>query len=172
MAYSLCEAYKSWCQDKSGRIKVFKAVKVERQKHVWQQSFENKTKYGEDMPTEGEGGSAKTPQAQTAPTARVLNFTSNFRFPSPMKVPGYRVTYWEFLRQQWEDYELGTGIEHRHFDQSCMGKDCLQIFLNLNLKLTQEDKASVTASLAALKKYLKPTRDSCSTQLSKIPKRE
>ena len=109
------------------------------------------------MPTEGEEGSAETPQAQTAPTARVLYFTWNFPVPSPMKVPGDRVTNWEFFRQQWEDYELGTGLEHRHFDQSCMGKDCLQIFLNLNLKLTQEEQASVSASLAALKKYFSQT---------------
>ena len=36
---------------------------------------------------------------QKAPTAPVLNFTSNFPVPSPMKVSGYRVTKWEFFRQ-------------------------------------------------------------------------
>ena len=65
------------------------------------------------MPTEGEGGSAETPQIQTAPTAPVLDFTSNFPVPSPIKVSGNRVTNWEFFRQQWQDYELGTGLEHR-----------------------------------------------------------
>ena len=106
------------------------------------------------MPTEGEGGLAKTPQARTAPTAPVLNFTSNFPVPIPMKVPGDRVSNWEFFRQQWEGYELGTGLEHRHFHQSRMGKGCLQIFLNL--KLTPEEKASLSASFTALEKYFKP----------------
>ena len=50
---------------------------------------------------------------QQAPTAPVLNFTSNLPVPKPMKVSGDRVTNWEFLRQQWEDYELGTGLELR-----------------------------------------------------------
>lgn len=72
--------------------------------------FEHKTKYGEYMPTEGEGGSAETPQIQTAP---VLDITSNFPVPSPRKVSGNRVTNWEFFRRQWEDYELGTELEHR-----------------------------------------------------------
>ena len=35
-----------------------------------------------------------------------------------------------------------------------MGKDCLQIFLNL--KLTEEESTSVNASLAALEAYFKP----------------
>lgn len=56
------------------------------------------------MPTEGEGGSVQT-------LLRTLLFTSNF--PNPMKVSGNRVTNWKFFRQQWEDYELGTGLEHR-----------------------------------------------------------
>lgn len=36
-----------------------------------------------------------------------------------------------------------------------MGKDCLQIFLNL--KLTPEERGSVSSSLAALEAYFKPT---------------
>ena len=46
------------------------------------------------MPTEGEGGSAETPQMQTAPTTPVLDFASNFPVTSPRKVSGNRVTNW------------------------------------------------------------------------------
>ena len=52
-----------------------------------------------------------------------------------MKVSGDRVTNWEIFRHQWEDYELGTGLEHRPEPvclatlHSVMGKDCLEIFL-------------------------------------------
>lgn len=69
------------------------------------------------MPTEGEGGQTETPQAQTAQTTPVLNFTSSFPVPSAMKVSGDRVTNWQFIRQQQEDYELGTGLEPLYFDQ-------------------------------------------------------
>lgn len=97
---------------------------------------------------------------QQAPSAPVLNFTSNFPVPSPMKISGDRVTNWEFFRPQWQDYELGTGLEHRPEPvrlatlRSVMGKDCLEIFLNL--ELTPEERASVTSSLKALEAYFKP----------------
>ena len=77
-----------------------------------------------------------------------------------MKISGDRVTNWEFFRQQWQDYELGTGLEHRPEPvrlatlRSVMGKDCLEIFLNL--ELTPEERASVTSSLKALEAYFKP----------------
>ena len=69
---------------------------------------------------------------QQVTAAPVLNFTSTFPVPSPMKVSGHRVTNREFFRQQWEDYELGTGLEHRPEPvrlatlPSVMGKDCLR----------------------------------------------
>ena len=99
-------------------------------------------------------------EGQQAPTAPVLNFTSNFPIPSPMKVSGDRVTNWEFIRQQWEDYEVGTGLEHCLEPvrlatlRSVMAKDCLEIFLNL--ELTPDERASVTDSLKALEAYFKP----------------
>ena len=99
-------------------------------------------------------------QALSAPSAPVSNFTSNFPVPSPMKISSYRVTNWEFFQQQWQDYELGTGLEHHPEPvrlatlHSVMGKDCLEIFLNL--ELTPEERASVTSSLKALEAYFKP----------------
>ena len=110
------------------------------------------------MPPPDESSSGQ--QAQSALSAPVLNFTSNFSVLSPMKISGDRVTNWEFFRQQRQDYELGTGLEHRPEPvrlatlRSVMGKDCLEIFLNL--ELTPEEKASVTSSLKALEAYFKP----------------
>ena len=77
-----------------------------------------------------------------------------------MKVSGDRINNWEFFKQQWEDYELATGLDKRPEAirlatlRSVMGKDCLQIFLNL--KLTEEEASSVNSSLAALAAYFKP----------------
>ena len=98
------------------------------------------------MPTDSQ--SATTPPIPTA-----LSFTSNFPVPAPMKVSGDRIN-------NWEDYELVTGLDKRPETirlatlRSIMGKDCLQIFLNL--KLTEEESTSVNASLAALEAYFKP----------------
>ena len=64
------------------------------------------------------------------------------------------------FRQQREDYELGTGLEHRPEPVrlatlcSVMGKDYLEIFLNL--ELTPDETASVISSLKALEAYFKP----------------
>ncbi|XP_015755742.1 PREDICTED: uncharacterized protein LOC107335261 [Acropora digitifera] len=99
--------------------------------------------------------------SETTPhTTTALRFTSNFPIPVPMKVSGDRINNWEFFRQQWEDYELATGLDKRPEAirlatlRSVMGKDCLQIFLNL--KLTEEEASSVNSSLAALAAYFKP----------------
>ena len=91
--------------------------------------------------------------ATMPPIPTALSFTSNFPVPAPMKVSGDRIN-------NWEDYELATGLDKRPETirlvtlRSVMGKDCLQIFLNL--KLTEEESTSVNASLAALEAYFKP----------------
>ena len=88
-----------------------------------------------------------THQAPTALAVSALSFTSNFPVPAPMKISGDRINSWEFFRQQWEDYELATGLHKRPEAirlatlRSLMGKDCLQIFLNL--KLTPEERGSL-----------------------------
>ena len=92
-----------------------------------------------------------------------LTYHSNFPVPTPMKCKGDKVANWEFFRQQWEDYEIATGLDQR--DQkvrlatlhSVMGKDCLQVFNNLELSV--EQKSSVKACLDALEAYFKPKRN-------------
>ena len=77
-----------------------------------------------------------------------------------MKVSGDRVNSWNVFKQQWEDYELATGLDKRSQSirlatfRSIMGKDCLEIFLNL--KLTQEQRGNMAQSIAALEEYFKP----------------
>ena len=94
------------------------------------------------------------------PAVPELSFTSNFPVPGPMKVSGDRVNGWNFFRQQWEDFELARGLDKRSQAvrlatlRSVMGKECLGIFLSL--KLSEEERGSITASMAALKAYFKP----------------
>ena len=94
------------------------------------------------------------------PAVPELSFTSNFPVPGPMKISGDRVNGWNFFRQQWEDFELATGLDKRSQAvrlatlRSIIGKECLEIFLNL--KLSEEERRSITGSMAALEAYFKP----------------
>lgn len=72
-------------------------------------------------------------------------------------------TYWDFFKQQWNDYEVATGLNKQNTKirlatlRSVMGKECLQIFLNL--KLTEEEKSGVQTCINALEAYFKPKRN-------------
>ena len=103
------------------------------------------------------------PTTTTQNASLSLTYHSNFPVRTPMKCKGDKVANWEFFRQQWEDYEIATGLDKR--DQkvrlatlrSVMGKDCLQVFNNLELSV--EQKSSVKACLDALEAYFKPKRN-------------
>ena len=77
-----------------------------------------------------------------------------------MVCKGNLVANWEFFRQQWEDYEVMTGLDKQTSKIglaslcSVMGKDCLQTFLNLNISV--EDRYDVEACMTALGNYFKP----------------
>lgn len=74
------------------------------------------------MPTDG--GHVESQSADVAPTStnsiqptvpayipQVL--PHNFPLPSPMNCRGDVAGNWEFFRQQWSDYEIATGLNHR-----------------------------------------------------------
>ena len=76
---------------------------------------------------------------------------------------GNLVANWEFFRQQWEDYEVATGLDKQTSKirlaslRSVMGKDCLQTFLNLDISV--EDRNNVEVCMTALENYFKPQRN-------------
>ena len=88
---------------------------------------------------------------------------NNFPLPSAMNCRGDVAGNWEFFRQQWCDYEIATGLIHREETirlatlKSAMGRDCLQIFPNLNL--SDDDKKKIDRCLEALDNYFKPSRN-------------
>ncbi|XP_078368291.1 uncharacterized protein LOC144652146 [Oculina patagonica] len=90
-------------------------------------------------------------------------YPHNFPLPHAMKCHGDVVGNWDFFKQQWSDYEIATGLDKREESvrlatlRSAMGRECLQIFLNLNL--TEEDKKKVDKCLEALENYFKPSRN-------------
>ena len=105
----------------------------------------------------------ETDQATTSSGPRGPIFTSQFPVPSPMNTKGDQVNNWEFFKQQWEDYEVAPGLNKQDPKirlatlRSVMGKECLQIFLNL--KLTDEEKNDVQTCINALETYFKPKRN-------------
>lgn len=87
----------------------------------------------------------------------------DFALPSAMHCRRDVAGNWEFFRQQWSDYEIATSLIHREETirvaslRSAMGRECLQIFLNLNL--SEDDKNNIDGCLEALDNYFKPTRN-------------
>ena len=65
---------------------------------------------------------------------------SNFPVPPPMEVKGDLMSNWSFFKDQWEDYEVATGLKDKPKTvrvatlRSVMGRDCLQILKNLDMK--------------------------------------
>jgi hypothetical protein len=80
-----------------------------------------------------------------------------------MKCQGDVAGNWDFFKPQWSDYEIATGLDKREESvrlatlRSAMGRECLQILLNLNL--SEEDKKKIDKCLEALENYFKPTRN-------------
>ena len=80
-----------------------------------------------------------------------------------MNVKGNLVNNWEYFKQQWQDYEVATGLDKQEQKirlatlRSAMGKDCLQIFLNL--KLSSEQQQDMHECIEALEAYFKPKRN-------------
>ena len=92
-----------------------------------------------------------------------VNYPSNFPVPSPMVCTGDKVANWEFFRQQYEDYEIATGLDKKEQKirlatlHSVMGRECMQIFMNL--KLTDDEQRDVNTCMEALQAHFKPKRN-------------
>ena len=106
-------------------------------------------------------GASGEEAAQLEAHARFMQ--PNFPVPSPMVCREDVVGNWEFFRQQWEDYEVDTGLSQQSPKvrlaslRSVMGKECLQISTNLHLMSEQRD--NVDACLNAVAAYFKPQKN-------------
>ena len=69
---------------------------------------------------------------------------------------------WEFFKQQWQDYEVATSLDQKSQSirlatfRSVMGKECLQIFLNLNCGT---EELTINSALKALEDHFLPKRN-------------
>ncbi|KAK3718412.1 hypothetical protein QZH41_000521 [Actinostola sp. cb2023] len=72
-----------------------------------------------------------------------------------MVCQGDKVANWEFFQQQWEDYEVATGLDRR---DPRIRLATLQIFMNL--KLTEDErKNDVKTCVQALAAHFKANRN-------------
>ena len=91
------------------------------------------------------------PAAQVTPPPQIYSFPSNFPVPAAMVDRGDITS-----KQQWQDYEVAMGLDQKSQPvrlarfRSVMGKECLQIFRNLNLGY---DIVAISSALKALKHY-------------------
>ena len=95
-------------------------------------------------------------------SVRMHSFPANFPVPTAMICTGDLTGNWEFFNQQWMYYENAMSLDKKSeamklaMLRSVMGKDCLQIFLNLDCGLGD---LTVAEALAAPQKYFLPKRN-------------
>ena len=95
--------------------------------------------------------SPSTAQAQGIPPIYPQIIAPNFPLPSSMKCQGDVAGNLDFFRQQWGDYEIATGLDKQDdsvrfaTSRSAMGRECLQILLNLGL--SEEGKKKIDKCL-------------------------
>ena len=103
------------------------------------------------------------PAPQPTPPPQIFSFPTNFPVPSAMVCRGDLTSNWEFFKQQWQDYEVATGLDQKGQSvrlatfRSVMGKECLQIFLNLNFGT---EELTITSALESVGNVL-PTEEKC-----------
>ena len=80
-----------------------------------------------------------------------------------MVVKGDLLSNWAFFKDEWEDYEVPTGLREKSKNvrvatlRSVMGRDCFRILKNL--EITDEDCNHPAKCIKALKSYFKPTQN-------------
>jgi len=53
------------------------------------------------------------PAPQNTPAPQIISFPSKFPVPSAMVCRGDLTSNWEFFKQQWQDYEVATGLDQK-----------------------------------------------------------
>ena len=103
-----------------------------------------------------------SPEATPQQPVQIISIPSNFPVPNTMVCKGDLTSNWEFFKQQWQDYEVATGLDHKSQAirvatfRSVMGKDRLQIFLNHNFG---DEEITITSLLSALEDYFLPKQN-------------
>ena len=87
----------------------------------------------------------------------------NISVPAPVEVKGDLLSNWTFFKDQWENYEVVTGLREKSKNVrvatliSVVGRDCFRILKNL--EITDADYKDTAKCIKAPESHFKPTRN-------------
>ena len=87
----------------------------------------------------------------------------NIPVPAPVEVKGDLLSNWTFFKDQWENYEVVTGLREKSKNVriatliSVVGRDCFRILKNL--EITDADCKDPAKWIKAPESYFKPTQN-------------
>ena len=89
--------------------------------------------------------------------------TDKFEPPHPVSPQGDEWHNWRTFREEWEDYEIATGIAEKDAKvraatvRTVMGRECAAILKRL--QLTENERKNSTAILEKLAAHFKPCKN-------------
>ncbi|UYV75530.1 K02A2.6-like [Cordylochernes scorpioides] len=88
---------------------------------------------------------------------------SNIPVPAPILINSQAAENWSFFKSQWDNYQVATELNKKDNNViratflSLIGKDCFNVFLNLDLK--EDEKNSLPKIIEALNNHFTPQKN-------------
>ncbi|UYV83335.1 K02A2.6-like [Cordylochernes scorpioides] len=88
---------------------------------------------------------------------------SNIPVPAPILINSQAAENWRFFKSQWDNYQVATELNKKDNNViratflSLFGKDCFNVFLNLDLK--EDEKNSLPKIIEALNNHFTPQKN-------------
>ncbi|UYV73002.1 K02A2.6-like, partial [Cordylochernes scorpioides] len=88
---------------------------------------------------------------------------SNIPVPAPILINSQAAENWRFFKSQWDNYQVATELNKKDNNViraaflSLIGKDCFNVFLNLDLK--EDEKNSLPKIIEALNNHFTPQKN-------------
>ncbi|UYV80074.1 K02A2.6-like [Cordylochernes scorpioides] len=88
---------------------------------------------------------------------------SNIPVPAPILINSQTAEIWRFFKSQWDNYQVATELNKKDNNViratflSLIGKDCFNVFLNLDLK--EDEKNSLPKIIEALNNHFTPQKN-------------
>ncbi|UYV66468.1 K02A2.6-like [Cordylochernes scorpioides] len=88
---------------------------------------------------------------------------SNIPVPAPILINSQAAENWRFFKSQWDNYQVATELNKKDNNViratflSLIGKDCFNVFLNLDLK--EDEKNSLPKIIEALDNHFTPQKN-------------
>ena len=89
--------------------------------------------------------------------------TEKIPIPGPIECTGDVYQNWTYFKEQWENYEIATGLDERTEKvrlstfKAVIGKDCYNILKHLDI--AEEDREKIDSIIGALEAHFKPRKN-------------